>query len=265
MPNCGIHAQSACANQVWRPASKLPIHSDSARTKSISDGDQCDPAGGGRAPTCRGPCQDAGDQRNQDEPEQNHKNITIATRNATAPPAIHAAYQRSLPVSVRLSTRQQRAARLGQAVVNGIDHIRFVHARDPHHRPHEEPVIEPVHSPIGEPQVDAALGPPGSRLSRRPAPDCADRQTRRARRPHRKASAAAALDKASVKPLAASGKRWERSRDEPFANGALSNPPTIDSSASTHDRNRHGESRPAADRSPHRPEEDEEDEAERVE
>ena len=67
-------------------------------------GDQCDPAGGRGAPACRGPRQDAGDQRNQDEPEQDHKNITIAT-NATVPPAIHAAYQRSRPVSVRLRTR----------------------------------------------------------------------------------------------------------------------------------------------------------------
>lgn len=67
-------------------------------------GDQCDPASGRGAPARHHPRQDAGDQRNQDEPEQNHKNITIAT-NATAPPAIHAAYQRSLPVSVRLRTR----------------------------------------------------------------------------------------------------------------------------------------------------------------
>ena len=97
MPNWGIHAQSACSNQVSKARAGLPSHSDNARTKSISTAISAIQRAARRPAAA--PRQDAGDERNENEPEQDHKNITIAT-NMTAPQAIPAAYQRSLPVSV---------------------------------------------------------------------------------------------------------------------------------------------------------------------
>src|ERR1051326_936775 len=65
------------------------------------DGQESDPAWGGRIHDSRSPRQYAGGEENDDDPKENHKRIAIATNNAV-PRAIPAAYHLTFPVWVML-------------------------------------------------------------------------------------------------------------------------------------------------------------------
>src|SRR5580704_7055292 len=61
-----------------------------------------------RVPAPYDPGENAGNEQNNNQPDQDHKNSTTAT-NTTAPPAIAAMYQRTRPVSVALKPRYNRS------------------------------------------------------------------------------------------------------------------------------------------------------------
>ena len=77
-----------------------------------ADPGERDPARPAVAPAIGHPGDHAGDERHEDEPDQDHKKMTIVVM-TSAPTVRPAAYQRTRPVSVSLSARQ--AVRAPQA------------------------------------------------------------------------------------------------------------------------------------------------------
>ena len=113
-------------------------------------GGQRDPARGLRAPARGEPGKHAGDERNDDEPDEHHENTTIA-RNSTEPTAIPAAYQRTSPVCVTLERAVQGFRKTRDAGIERIDDIVLIDPGRPQEGLDQYSVVEPVKPPVRTP------------------------------------------------------------------------------------------------------------------
>ena len=119
MPKRGTQFQSTSASQTVVAPAATALSPRIHRTSVEHEVERCsgkrDPARQLRAPARGEPGKYAGDERNDDEPDEHHENTTIA-RNSTDPTAIPAAYQRTSPVCVSWRARYKASVRRARPV-----------------------------------------------------------------------------------------------------------------------------------------------------